>query len=36
MCRFDDGWKVVELSRDHKPDDPQEKVRILDAGGRVE
>ncbi|CAD8201617.1 unnamed protein product [Paramecium octaurelia] len=36
MCRFDDGWKVVELSRDHKPDDPQEKIRILDAGGRVE
>ncbi|CAK60007.1 unnamed protein product (macronuclear) [Paramecium tetraurelia] len=36
MCRFDDGWQVVELSRDHKPDDPQEKIRILDAGGRVE
>ncbi|CAD8091952.1 unnamed protein product [Paramecium primaurelia] len=36
MCRFDNGWKVVELSKDQKPDDPQEKIRILDAGGRVE
>lgn len=25
MCRFDDGWKVVEITRDHKPDDPVEK-----------
>ncbi|CAD8203305.1 unnamed protein product [Paramecium pentaurelia] len=36
MCKFDNGWTVTELSRDHKQDDPQEKKRILDADGRVE
>ena len=28
-------WRVKELSRDHKPDDPGEKERILDHYGRV-
>jgi serine/threonine protein phosphatase PrpC len=29
-------WEAVPLSKDHKPDDPLEKVRILKHGGRVE
>lgn len=30
------GFEVVELSRDQKPENPEEKARILKAGGRVE
>lgn len=28
--------EVIELSKDHKPDDPIEKQRIISNGGRVE
>jgi len=28
--------KVKQLSRDHKPNDPDESIRILAAGGRIE
>ena len=28
--------QAIELSKDHKLDDPQESDRILQAGGRVE
>ncbi len=31
-----DSWKVIELSRDHKPSDESEKKRILELGGRIE
>jgi serine/threonine protein phosphatase PrpC len=30
------NWSAVPLSRDQKPDDPQEMQRILKNGGRVE
>lgn len=29
-------WSAVPLSRDQKPDDPQEMQRVLKNGGRVE
>lgn len=28
--------KIVELSRDHKPEDPEEERRIVAAGAKVE
>ncbi|OWZ24375.1 Protein phosphatase [Phytophthora megakarya] len=33
LCR---GGDVVELTRDHKPNDPQERARIESLGGRVQ
>ena len=30
------NWEISELSRDHKPDIPAEKERILKQGGRIE
>jgi serine/threonine protein phosphatase PrpC len=29
-------WKATPLSRDHKPEDPEEAARIKQSGGRIE
>lgn len=29
-------WMSIALSRDHKPDDRDESIRILKQGGRVQ
>ena len=29
------GNKIFPLSKDHKPDEEKEKIRILEAGGQV-
>lgn len=34
--KTESGWIAVPLSRDHKPDDPSERPRIEQMGGRVE
>ena len=30
------SWSIIEISKDHKPNIPTEKERIIAAGGRVE
>ena len=37
LCSFIDGrWTVKHLSRDHKPDEPDEAARVRRTGGRIE
>lgn len=36
ICRNQDGWKAIQITRDHKPSDEDEKQRIITAGGRIE
>ncbi|MCQ2817117.1 MAG: protein phosphatase 2C domain-containing protein [archaeon] len=33
---IDGKWEAIELSRDHKPNDPDESKRIISRGGRIE
>ena len=37
LARYQNGkWTAIDLSRDHKPNDKDEKERILAKGGRIE
>ena len=37
LCSQDkSGWTVKNISRDHKPEDPDEALRIRRCGGRIE
>ena len=33
---IDNEWKAIELSRDHKPTEPDEEQRILENNGRIQ
>jgi protein phosphatase 2C family protein 2/3 len=35
IMSLDAGTQIAVLSRDHKPDDEQERVRIQAAGGKI-
>lgn len=35
-CLSDGTWVGIDLSRDHKPNDPEELERILNKGGRID
>ena len=35
LMSLDAGSQIAVLSRDHKPDDEQERVRIQAAGGKI-
>jgi serine/threonine protein phosphatase PrpC len=35
LYSYDEGKKFYQISRDHKPNDPIEKSRILLAGGSI-
>lgn len=35
IMSLDAGANIAVLSRDHKPDDEQERIRIQAAGGKI-